>query len=323
MASNILNSDVIKRCKSLIPELLYSNHKGQCGRVGVFGGSKDFTGAPYFAGLSALRTGADLIYVFCSQAAAQPIKSYSPELMVVPYFDVEMSCEEEHSWLKKLHSAVIGPGLGQDEKTFTKINTLIQTLKTLSVPLVIDADGIVFLAKNSGILKDYPKDVYLTPNVHEFRVLCEAIFPCEEIDVTDYKIIGPRLCNVIGDKITILIKSDCDVVVRGDAVLKYEATKGSPRRCGGQGDILAGCLGIFAFWATKVPQRVGEAAPQLYAASAASTIVRLCNRYSFENKGRGMTTTDMIEKLPLVFDSLFDDKWKYLIDQNNLLLNKK
>ncbi len=54
----------------------------QLGRVGVFGGSEDYTGAPYFASMAALRMGADLTYVFTAEEAAPALKGYSPELMV-------------------------------------------------------------------------------------------------------------------------------------------------------------------------------------------------------------------------------------------------
>lgn len=323
MASNIVNSDVIKNCKFLVPELSYDKHKGQSGRIGVFGGSKDFTGAPYFAGMSALRTGADLIYIYCVQAAAQPIKSYSPEMMVVPYLDVEMTTEEQESWFKKLHSAIIGPGLGRDVSVLNKIKTLIPVLQSAKIPLIFDADGIFFLSQNPTILKDYTSDIYLTPNAHEIKILSEAILPEEQFSLDEQEQIGRLLCKEIGPHVTILVKGERDMIIRGDTVLNFETTKGSPRRCGGQGDILSGCLGTFAFWATQVEQKDGKDAPQLYAALAASTIVRVCNRYAFEERGRGMVTSDMLDKLPLVFDKLFDDKWKYLIDQNKLLLNKK
>lgn len=48
----------------------------------MFGGSKDYTGAPFFASMSALRTGADLAYVLTAEEAAPALKAYSPELMV-------------------------------------------------------------------------------------------------------------------------------------------------------------------------------------------------------------------------------------------------
>ncbi|XP_054286663.1 ATP-dependent (S)-NAD(P)H-hydrate dehydratase-like [Macrosteles quadrilineatus] len=323
MASNIVNSEVIKHCKPLIPELSYSKHKGESGRIGVFGGSKDFTGAPYYAGMSALRTGADLVFVFCVHAAAQPIKSYSPELMVVPFLDVDMPKEEENSWLKKLHAGIIGPGLGRDPDVMTRIKTLIPSLKSANIPLVFDADGLFFLSENPTVLKDYSNDIYLTPNAHEFSLLCDAVLKGEDITVADYEVTGKLLSKAIGPRVTVVIKGERDIIVRGDSILNYENTKGSPRRCGGQGDVLSGCLGTFAYWATKADQKEGMDAPQLYAALAATTIVKVCNRIAFEDKGRGMLTTDILQKLPLVFDNLFDDKWKYLIDQNKLLLNKK
>jgi len=51
------------------------------------GGSKEFTGAPYYAGMSSLKAGADLTYIFCAKEAGIPIKSYSPELIVLPVID--------------------------------------------------------------------------------------------------------------------------------------------------------------------------------------------------------------------------------------------
>jgi len=39
-----------------IPPLVYAKHKGEAGRVGIIGGSDDFTGAPYYAAIASLRT---------------------------------------------------------------------------------------------------------------------------------------------------------------------------------------------------------------------------------------------------------------------------
>ncbi len=46
-----------------------SMQKGECGRIAVFGGCVLYTGAPYFAAISALKAGA-------------VIKGYGPELIV-------------------------------------------------------------------------------------------------------------------------------------------------------------------------------------------------------------------------------------------------
>lgn len=87
-------------------------HKGEAGRIGIVGGSLEYTGAAYYAGISALKVGcgkphslscriwnwyahlikkisilSDLVHIICPQHAALPIKSYSPELIVHPLLD--------------------------------------------------------------------------------------------------------------------------------------------------------------------------------------------------------------------------------------------
>ena len=65
----------VDRVRSLVPPLDEARHKGQAGRVGVVGGCREYTGAPFFAAMSALRVGADLSHVFCVTAAAPVIKA--------------------------------------------------------------------------------------------------------------------------------------------------------------------------------------------------------------------------------------------------------
>lgn len=70
--------------RKLLPKLEYSMHKGEGGKIGVIGGSKEYTGAPYYAGAASLKAGGDIAHVFCPEEASIPIKSYSPELIVHP-----------------------------------------------------------------------------------------------------------------------------------------------------------------------------------------------------------------------------------------------
>ena len=59
----------------MVPRLTTELHKGECGRIAVFGGCVLYIGAPYFAAISALRCGADLVHVFCEKAAGSVIKA--------------------------------------------------------------------------------------------------------------------------------------------------------------------------------------------------------------------------------------------------------
>ncbi len=41
--------------KKIIPPLTSSLHKGQLGKICIIGGCKEYTGAPFYAGISAQR----------------------------------------------------------------------------------------------------------------------------------------------------------------------------------------------------------------------------------------------------------------------------
>jgi ATP-dependent NAD(P)H-hydrate dehydratase len=124
----------------IIPALSYDSHKGQMGRIGVIGGSADYTGAPFYASKAALLFGADLVFIFCAPGALLPIKSYSPEFMVSALYEEHQLEEGEgegeegarkkrkleeggqlatamvekmRASLWRLHVLVMGPGLGR------------------------------------------------------------------------------------------------------------------------------------------------------------------------------------------------------------------
>lgn len=78
--------ELIKTLRQVFPPLNSQSYKGQNGRIAVIGGSFDFTGAPYYSAISALKVGGDLSHIFCSKSASSAIKSYSPEVIVHPVF---------------------------------------------------------------------------------------------------------------------------------------------------------------------------------------------------------------------------------------------
>jgi NAD(P)H-hydrate repair Nnr-like enzyme with NAD(P)H-hydrate dehydratase domain len=102
--------------------------KGDLGIIGVIGGSVEYTGAPYYSGLSAIKAGSDLSHIFCHREAAIPIKSYSPELIVHPAFDDNINQELLNKcirWLKSMDVLVYGCGMGRDYPTEIVFEQLI------------------------------------------------------------------------------------------------------------------------------------------------------------------------------------------------------
>lgn len=187
---SISEAELQKLAAQLPPPLAESKHKGEAGRIGIVGGSLEYTGAPYYAGITALKCGADLAYVFCMRDAAVPIKSYSPELIVLPYLDSEQGYTLTTSRLHTIHSLVIGPGLGEDRRVHSLVVSIIEYIKkneklSSRISLVFDADGIGLIANNKNILSNYAGHVYLTPNANEIKKLALAFLGSQDINIPD------------------------------------------------------------------------------------------------------------------------------------------
>ncbi|XP_064637236.1 ATP-dependent (S)-NAD(P)H-hydrate dehydratase-like isoform X2 [Lineus longissimus] len=293
--------------KSFIPPLLPERHKGQAGKVAIIGGSKEYCGAPYFAAYTALRMGADLSYVFCSQEAAPVIKAFSPDLIVIPVLDHPSSVSEISQYLNRMDSLIIGPGLGRNADILQNVKQVIDEAKRRNIPIVIDADGLFLVSQHPDIVQNYKK-VILTPNVVEYGRLHQAVFGCSP-DSEDPQDNLRKLCQAMGN-VTIVRKGLEDIISDGNNVLVCDS-EGSLRRCGGQGDLLSGSMGLFNLWAhraagTRESSYLETYGPTLAAAYGACLFTRECSRLAFEVTGRCMVTADMISEIPRAFRLLFE-----------------
>ena len=188
-ASAVIDGRAVLR--ALAPPLDAANHKGQAGRIGVVGGCLEYTGAPWFAGVAALRVGADLSHVFCTTDAATAIKSYSPELIVHPCLpgglgprgerEGRAAAEAICATFPRLNALVVGCGLGRDADVLNVAEAVVQGAIERGLPLVLDGDGLLLVTRRPQLLAGRlpsdgsPPRVILTPNVNEYRRLCEAL----------------------------------------------------------------------------------------------------------------------------------------------------
>ncbi|KAL7751870.1 hypothetical protein RI367_002870 [Sorochytrium milnesiophthora] len=248
-------SDMLAAFKQIVPKLSQGAHKGQAGRVCVFGGSEEYTGAPYFGAITALKLGADLAHVVCDTSAAPVIKSYSPELIVHPYLRTTMfsdkyfpldqkdSIEQSCALLDRMHGAIFGPGMGRDKLMMATCRAILLGIKERDLPVVIDArlseqDGLFLVQQEPSLIKGYSKAV-LTPNPVEFKRLCSAVGIPEDSKAAD-------LANAL-DGPVIVQKGEQDTIAHRIDVATCQ-TKGGRRRFGGQGDVLSGAIATFTAW---------------------------------------------------------------------------
>lgn len=293
-----LKSEALSKC--FLP-LSSDNHKGSSGRIGVLGGSAQYTGAPYYAGMAALHAGADLAYIFCAQEAALAIKSYSPELMVTSVYTAERfdaalddgTKEEQNalvdsmvehvvSYMERLHVLVMGPGLGRCPLVFQATARIIQEAMQRNLTIVLDADALFLLTLDvyKDILIDYNK-VVLTPNMMEYNRLLQAHG-------------NEKLGSLT--KGWIVKKGACDMIFRpgSDGLVCSEA--GGLKRSGGLGDVLAGTLATFMGWHDILQSRGCDVDRQLSCWSACS-VTKRATHSAFQRKRRAMTAPDVLNEI--------------------------
>ena len=284
--------------KCFLP-LSCNNHKGSSGRIGVLGGSAQYTGAPYYAGMAALQAGADLAFIFCAQEAGLAIKSYSPELMVAPVYVassldsawkegtekeqgalVDSMVEQVVSYMDRLHVLVMGPGLGRCPLVFQATAQIMKQAMARNLWIVVDADALFLLTLDDykGILADYDK-VVLTPNVMEFKRLKQA-FGDENLGLLT--------------KGLIIQKGAQDLIMQGGTSEPLVCTEiGGLKRSGGLGDILSGTLATFIGWHMILQSRGCDVDKKL-SCWVACCVTKRATHSAFQSKRRSMTAPDVL-----------------------------
>ncbi|KAF9047162.1 Ribokinase-like protein [Hymenopellis radicata] len=325
---------LLEQLKQLIPPLNGTLHKGQSGRVGVLGGALDYTGAPFFASISALRFGADLSHVICSPTAAGAIKSYSPDLIVHPILSPDAPTlevkSELSSLLSRLHVLVIGPGLGREEYMQNYARMAMGLAREQGMFLVLDADALFLVGQDISLIKGYRRAV-VTPNVVEFKRLSQQIG-------IDPKAPPGELAGLVSKElggVTVLQKGASDIIsvdTTGEnadlAASKLKDEDGSKenaketvevdiegglKRCGGQGDILSGCVGTMLAWGKCYEDgafgegKIPASRMPLLAAIGGSMVTRTASRRAFYKEGRGVVTEDMIPEIGKSFAEVFGE----------------
>ena len=192
-------------------------------------------------------------------------------------------------------------GLGRDDCVFQILPKILQLIKDKNIPLVIDADGLFYINDHLNDINGWNK-VVLTPNAVEFVRLYKAVTGTAidisgASDVVNVGSLAAKLGNV-----TIFCKGKSDLISNGThTVICQEA--GSPRRCGGQGDLLSGVLATFLHWSTS-DERAKY--PTLASACAASVLIKTISRKAFESHKRGTLATDMIPLIAPTFNQLLE-----------------
>ena len=272
---------------SWLPDRPEDGHKGTFGKVLIAGGSVGFSGAPVLAARAAVRGGTGLVFlgvprsvwpaaaVKCDSAMPFPL----PEDAAGRMTDAAAAALSEK--LSGCDAGLLGPGLGQSEQLDTLVT---RVLETAECPMVVDADGLNALSRHMDILSRAKAPWILTPHDGEYQRLSGHL-PGPDRGAEALAFARKYRCILV-------LKGHRTVVAAPDGQV-YENTTGNHGMAkGGSGDALAGLI----------LSLLGQGMEPVQAAAAGVWIHgRAGDRAAMDKSFRGMTPSDLIEALPLVW----------------------
>ena len=222
------------------------SHKGSFGHLLIMGGSAGKTGAALLSARGALRSGCGLVSI-CAPAELNVIyeSALAEAMTIVVDTPNYLSIDDWETIVHHLDDKscmVIGPGLGQNDKTAELVLELYQCA---TIPLILDADALNILAHRKEHLQPPSGPRIFTPHPGEMS-----------------RLTGQSTDQVQADRVGALgacfehyktPDSELIIVLKGSGTLTTDGTTvwvnrtGNPTMAaGGMGDVLSGLIGSLA-----------------------------------------------------------------------------
>lgn len=214
-----------------VPPRRKDAHKRMNGTVCVVGGSRLYHGAPFLCATGAMRAGVDLVFIAVPAPIANPVRSLSPDFIVVPLPDSKLTrgnVSKLLTWVPEVDVFAVGPGLGPQKGE--AVAQALNQMKGDGRRLVVDADALRAQALPS--LRD--AGAVVTPHAGEFERLFGEKLP-DDIEGRARAVSA----HAKEAGVTVLLKGPTDVVSDGERVGLNE-THSPAMTVGGTGDVLAG-----------------------------------------------------------------------------------
>lgn len=250
---------------TLLPPRRRTAHKGAGGHLLVIGGGP-YQGAPYLAGLGALRAGADIVRI------ASPVFEPIPDL-IYERLDGRVIGPEHTERLialaEKADVVVCGNGLG------TESHAVVTAIAPHCKKAVFDADALRLplpVAQGATIY---------TPHAGEFARITGASLP----EDTAGKAKAAKKAGLPG---TVILKGHIDSITDGKQI-RFNRTGDPAMTVGGTGDVLAGIAGALLCQL-----------PAFEAACLAAYVNGSSGEAAVACSGGGLLASDIVGRIPEV-----------------------
>ena len=205
-------------------------HKYSRGRVIIYGGQKEFTGATILSAQAALRTGTGSVKIVCSK---DTLPIYSVKFPSVLKTEINSIFQLENFLKKeKITSFLIGPGSGSNKKIKEITKLILKKVKYV----VLDADALTCFQDDLKTLYSLlDKNKIITPHSGEFH----KIFPNIKKNLNN---IDKAISAVKLIKSNIILKGSSTVIVSHNRRIVINDHASSELAVIGSGDVLSGLV---------------------------------------------------------------------------------
>lgn len=275
----LINEETVLHC---MPHMKRSRHKYDAGYVLAIAGSLEMPGAAILASIATLRSGAGIVRLFHPEN--MPQIGMPPEVIrEVWNLDKKKLIFAES---ERADAVLIGPGLGRTKEVKKLLSSLFERL---TLPCVIDADALYFLAEHPKW--KLPEISILTPHRKEMERLLTKAYK-HESDTHFHE-----ACQEFADK------KDVTLVVKGGPTFIFHpgtvpiiVPRGTPGMAtAGAGDVLTGIIAALA--AQGVEARAAAALGVFLHAVAGEAA-------AFQKTPYCMIASDITDSLPEAFCQL-------------------
>lgn len=275
-----------ERVKGIIPKRGADFNKGTCGKVAVITGSYGMAGSGCIASKAGLRTGSGLVYAAVPKSLIGIYQSVVPEAVCTGLEENEGAVAEAAAGaildiIKKCDVAAIGPGLSGAGSIYCIIDSIADKI---NVPVILDADALNALSKDTEVFRKFRTDVVITPHPGEMSRLTgldTSYIQQNRLEV------ARKYAAAWG--VTVVLKGAGTIIAHKDGTAFINPTGNAGMATAGSGDALAGVIASL----------IGQGAGAFEAAAAGVYIHGLAGDLAAGVKGEhGMTAMDIVENIP-------------------------
>ena len=288
----------INQVKKLM-ERKKTSHKGENGKALIIGGSEDYVGAVTLAGLSALRTGCDIVTVAAPEKVAWIVNRYTPDLITKKIKGKNFTIKHAKDMVKysdRFDAILLGNGITRKADKFCQY--FIKKSQKLKV---VDADAL-----KSMTFKDFNNSV-LTPHEAELEMMLvnshkEFLLPkLKKANAKEKaEILQGNLRYFLQNNNVLLVKGSTDIIISRNKIA-YNRTGNQGMTKAGTGDVLAGL--VIGFLANT---------KELFKSAVAASYINgyVGDQLLKKKKGYSFIASDIIEDLDKIKKVIKKEKRK-------------